>query len=127
MEEQRRAQIQIHKRREGKWRERLRIQIPLHLPRRRRSRVVVSISRCMDVTRAREKRAGRKGVAPLTESCHRRALLRRHGGRVGRSGEGGRKKREERLAHGRKCGRMVRAVEVAARCERKVEMKKMSG
>ena len=33
-------------------------------------------------------RAGRKGVAPLTESCHRRALLRRHGWRVGRSGEG---------------------------------------
>ena len=46
----------------------------------------------MEVMRAREKeQAQRELVALLTGSCHYRALLRWHGGRVGRSGERGRK------------------------------------
>ena len=71
-------------------------------------------------------RTERKGVAPLTESCHRRALLRRHGERVGRSGEEARKGGEAARAW-QKMRPHVRAVEVAARYERRVEMKKMSG
>jgi hypothetical protein len=52
-EEQRRVQIQIHKSRKGKGRERPQNQIPPHLP--RRSHTIVFISRSMEVARARER------------------------------------------------------------------------
>jgi hypothetical protein len=114
------------KRREGKGRGRPQIQIPPHLP--RRSRAVLSISRCMEVMRAREKGYRRKGVAPLTGCYHRHALLRWLRGRVGRSEEGGRKggrsgsplARQEVRTHGGSSG-------AAARREKSVGRKRMSG
>jgi hypothetical protein len=88
-EEQRRAQIQIHKEERGK-RERKASDPNPSPPTSSEPR------RCLHLQmhgghESEGEREERKGVAPLTESCHRRALLRRHGERVGRSGEEGRK------------------------------------
>jgi len=83
----------------------------------------------MEVTRAREKEQGGR---ELRRSLKAATVVLYSGGMDGvwvAAGRGRReKRREERLVHGRKCGRMVRAVEVvAARAWQKVRPHGASG
>ena len=107
-EEQWRAEIQNHKRREGKGRGRLQIQIPPHLP--HQSCAVVSISRCMEVTRAGEKEQGGR---ELRRSLKAATVTLYSGGMEGVWVAAGREGEKEggvaRRWRDRTCGRMVRS------------------
>ena len=92
------------KRREGKGRGRPQIQIPPHLP--RRSRAVLSISRCMEVMRAREKGQGER---ELRRSLDATTVTLYSGGFEGAWVAARREGGAARHWHGRKCERMVEA------------------